>query len=138
MSSIGDIAAGLKTNLGTIDGINVVKYPRSNPIGQLIHMWTAGITYHRAMQMGLSEVTFMVQLTWPYNDDAVASQIYDFLEPTGARSVRQAIESDKTLGGVCDRVQVESVTPLEALVTQDNQPKLTATWTVRILLNGST
>src|SRR5512134_776053 len=110
MSSIGDIAAGLKANLDAIDGVNVSKYPRSNPVGPLIHMWPSStIVYHRANAMGLTEVEFTVQLSWPYNDDAgTASQVYSFIDPSGDHSVRQAIEADKTLGGFCDRLQVES------------------------------
>ena len=62
MSIIGDLAAGLKTNLDTLD-INVSKFPRSNPIGNLIHLWPSDIpSYHRAMQVGLVEVVFTVQL----------------------------------------------------------------------------
>lgn len=140
MSSIGDIAAGLKANLDSIDGVNVSKYPRSNPVGPIIHLWPAEFpAYHRAMQMGLSEVVFTVQLLWPYTDDAgTAAQVYDFLEPTGTRSVRAAIESDRTLGGACDRVTVESCSGLAVGVTQDNQPRLTVNWRVTILLTDTT
>lgn len=138
MSSIGDLAAGLKANLDTLD-IQVSKYPRSNPIGSLIHLWPSDIpAYHQAMQMGLTEIYFTVQLLFAYNDDAgTAARVYDYLEPTGSRSIRQAIESDRTLGGVADRVTVVSNSGLAPGVTLDNQPKLTSDWTVRILLNGS-
>lgn len=139
-SSIGDIATGLKANLDAIDGVNVSKYPRSNPVGPLIHMWPSDtLVYHRAMAMGFSEVVFTVQLLWPYTDDAgSAAQVYDFLEPTGARSIRQAIEADRTLGGVADRATCESCSGLSVGVTSDNQPRLTADWRVTIILNGST
>jgi hypothetical protein len=138
MSTIGDIAVGLKTNLDTIEGVNVSRYPRSNPVGPLIHMWPTEIVYHRASQMGLSELTFRVQLLWPYTDDAgSASQVYAFLDPSGERSVRQAIESDRTLSGAVEDVIVDPAGELVVTATQDNQLRLTADWTVRILLNGS-
>ena len=139
MSSIGDIAAGLKANLDAIDGVNVSKYPRTNPVGPLIHMWPSDtIVYHRANAMGFTAIEFTVQLLWPYSDDAgSASQVYDFLEPTGARSVRAAIESDRTLGGAVDQARCESCSGLAVGVTSDNQPRLTAEWRVSIILNGS-
>jgi hypothetical protein len=138
VSTIGDIAAGLKANLDVLP-VNVSKYPRSNPVGPLIHMWPVDpLVYHRAMQIGFSEVNFTVELWWPYTDDSgTASQVYAFLDPVGDRSVRQAIEADKTLGGVCDRVQVMSCSGLAVGVTQDNQPRLTSAWAVRIILDGS-
>lgn len=138
MSAIGDIAAGLKANLDPLP-VNVSRFPRSNPVGPIIHLWPSDIpAYHQAMGMGLSEIMFTVQLQWPYNDDAgTASQVYDFLEPTGARSVRAAIESDPTLGGAADDLICESCSGLAVGVTQANEPRLTADWTVRVLLNGS-
>lgn len=141
MSSVADIAAGLKANLDAMrSGVNVSKYPRSNPVGPLIHMWPADpITYGRAMQEGFTEIVFTVQLLWPYNDDAgTGAQVYDFLEPVGPRSIRQAIHADRTLGGVVDKATVESCSGIGVGVTSDNQPRMTSEFTVRIILDGST
>ena len=137
-STITDIATGLKANLDSIEGVNVSKYPRSNPVGSLIHMWPNEIPqYHKTMQTGLSEVVWTIELLWPYNDDAgTAAQVYDFLEPFGVRSVREQVESDKTLGGVASDVWCDSCTGLTAGVTQDNQPRLSAQWTVVVLVAG--
>ena len=137
-STITDIATGLKANLDAASlGVNVTKYPRSNPMGALIHFWPNEIQYHKTMQTGVSEVTWTIELLWPYNDDAgTAAQVYDFLEPFGDRSVRQAVESDKTLGGVASDVWCDLWTGLESGVTQDNQPRMSAKWTAVVLVAG--
>ena len=80
---------------------------------------------------------FTVQLVLDYIDDEKASQAYDYLDPVSTRSVRAAIESDKTLGGACDRLQVESASGLAASVTGDNLERLTAEWVVRVYVDGS-
>lgn len=135
--SIGAIAAGLKANLDTIDGINVSQIPRSNPVPPIIHMWPSEITYHRAMQMGMSQVTFTVQLIYAYSDDTTAFNVYDYLDAVGDRSVVAAIESDKTLGGAADTLQVDPTSGLALSVTATGEPRLTAEWTVTIY-TGST
>jgi hypothetical protein len=128
MSTIGDIAGALKTNLDAIDGINVSRYPRSNPVPPIIHMWPSEpFTYHRAIQMGLSELVFTVQLVYSYTDDqATAANVYAFLDPSGARSVRAAVESDRTLGGLVETLQCESNSGLAVSLTPENQPRLTS------------
>ena len=138
-STITDIATGLKANLDAASmGVNVTKYPRSNPMGALIHFWPNEIPqYHRTMQTGLSAIVWTIELLWPYNDDSgTAAQVYEFLDPSGPRSVRQAVESDPTLGGVADDVWCDSCSGLTAGVTQDNQPRLSAQWTVFVNVAG--
>jgi hypothetical protein len=139
VSTIGDIAAGLKANLDVIDGIHVSKYPRSNPVGTLIHLWPSEIpAYHEAMRRGLTTIVFTVQVIFPYNDDGgTASQLYAYLDPTGPKSVSAAIEADPTLGGVVDDTVCESTTGLAVTLTPDNQPRLTADFRVIVLYNGS-
>jgi hypothetical protein len=136
VSSISDVAAGLKANLDAIEGVNVSRYPLTNPVPPVLHMWPPGpIDYHIVMKPNVANFVFTVQLVLAYTtDQAPASNAYDFLAQEGPRSVREAIEADTTLGGACSDVIVESSTGLAASLTADNQPRLTSDWRVLIML----
>lgn len=65
-------------------------------------------TYHGAQQGGLPTYTMRVQMVVDHLDNREAfGRLNKLLSYDGADSVRVAIESDKTLGGVCQTLIVE-------------------------------
>ena len=103
MASIASIRAGLATNLATITGL------RTNSTGTIPDnvnppyaiVSPSSIDYHRAFSNALSTYNFTVTVVVGRGDDRTAQRNLDvYCSPTGSSSIRVAIESDRTLGGV--------------------------------------
>lgn len=100
MASISALRAGLATNLLTANVRSSGTLPALvNPPFALIV--PAGATYHRAFNNALTEYTFTVTLIVGQASERNAQNSLDaYCSATGTSSIRRAIESDKTLGGV--------------------------------------
>ena len=103
MASISEIRAGIATNLGTITGL------RSNATGTIPDnvnppyaiVAPSSVDYHRAFNNALSTYNFTVTVVVGRVDERTAQRSLDaYCSPTGDKSIRVAIESDKTLGGI--------------------------------------
>lgn len=106
MASITALRTGLATNLLTANVRSSATLPDLvNPPFALIV--PAGVSYHRAFNNALSEYTFTVTLIVGRASERSAQNALDaYCSATGSSSIRLAIESDKTLGGVAYAVVV--------------------------------
>lgn len=115
MASLADIRAGFAGNLATLQGIQVSAYVLGNPSLPTIWVRPApaeGIEYHKAFANGLENWTFLVQAFFAsgITDIGAQKKLDELLASTGATSVKAAIESDKTLGGLVKDLKVERCT----------------------------
>lgn len=98
-----EIAAALQTALATIDGLRVVEYIPDSLNPPMATVAIDGVRYHTAFGVGNPLYTFVVSLVVARSSDRIAQRrLGDYLSPTGAQSIRAAIEKDPTL---CDTVQ---------------------------------
>lgn len=106
MATIKQIREGIETRLGTVSGLrtsHVVK-PEISPPEAMVMAPTID-PYHGTMGKAnaLTEYQFEV---WVFTSAAWLRTGQDLLDeyasPTGAKSVKLAIEGDQTLGGVVD------------------------------------
>jgi len=101
------IQMGLQTALGIVPGLRVADHlpEQINPPIAVIQIQS--VTYHRAMGGGLSEWEFVVSVVAGRMGDRSAQRtLDDWMSFDGASSIRAAIESDTTLGGVCSTLKV--------------------------------
>lgn len=100
MATITELRNGLATNLLTANVRSSATLPDLvNPPFALIV--PAGVNYHRAFNDGLNEYNFTVTLVVGRASERNAQNALDaYCSATGASSIRRAVESDKTLGGV--------------------------------------
>lgn len=103
MASISDIRTALATNLGTISGLRTsptgVVPDNVNPPYAIIS--PSSVDYHRAFNNALSTYNFTITVVVGRVSERTSQRTLDaYCSPTGASSIRVAIESDKTLGGV--------------------------------------
>lgn len=139
-SVVGGLRSALRDNLkDNVLGVNVYPYYHPNPSPPLIHIWPSGeVNYHGAMQRGKVDYTFTVQVMVDWTEDGGSQSLLDtFYDPSGERSIVAAIESDRTLGGLAEEVQVTGAGPYEVLLTQDNRATLTVDFTVLVIVDGS-
>jgi len=111
MATITQIREGLAANLAALNGFQVSAYTLSNPTPPAIQVLPGEITYDLAMHRGLDEVVMLVQAFVALSSDIGSQKRLDeLLDPTGADSLKTAVESDKTLGGLVGSVHVTDAT----------------------------
>ena len=101
MASITAIRSGLATNLGTITGLRSGATIPDNVNPPYAIIQPSSVDYHRAFNNALSTYNFTITLVVGRVSERTAQNNLDaYCSPTGSSSIRVAIESDKTLGGV--------------------------------------
>jgi hypothetical protein len=138
MGLVSDIRAALADNLGTLEGINISPYLRSNPTLPTLMIMPGPpgggdfTEYHQTMGNGMERMTFTVRTEVGVLSDVGAQQKLDEFLDVDATGVMQAIESDKTLGSlVSDVIVRRSVAGLVS--AQDGSQKIAAEWEVEVL-----
>ena len=118
--SASDIHSGLAIALGTVPGLRVADHlpEQINPPVAVIQLQS--VTYHRSMQGGVSEWSFLVALVaGRMGDRAAQVQLDGWIAYSGAQSIRAAIESDPTLGGKCQTLIVADMVAVRPLTLGD-------------------
>jgi len=101
VASISAIRSGLATNLGTISGLRTGATIPDNVNPPYAIVAPSSVDYHKAFNNALSTYNFTVTLVVGRVSERTSQNSLDaYCSPTGTGSIRVAIESDKTLGGV--------------------------------------
>lgn len=110
MADIADLIDGLAANLATVDKLRVQgEILDTVPIPCAIVGPPTGIEYDAVMARGADLYTFTVRvLVARASERASQKALFGYASGTGAKSIKAAIESDKTLGGAADSVAVLS------------------------------
>jgi hypothetical protein len=131
-ATISQVRTGLATSLGTITGLHVRDYIPDQIIDPLAVVAPSTFTYHAAMQGGLMQMEFSVMLIVSRVSDRVAqSRLDGFASYSGASSVRAAVESDPSLGGIVSYEQVVDTVQIGTL-DQNGSVYLTMEFTVEV------
>lgn len=100
MTTLTQIRTGIATNLATIPGLRTAAV-----IPQMINPPVAiispdGIEYHKSFANGINTYNFTITVIVGQADSRTAQNLIDdYCSPTGASSIRVAIESNRTLSG---------------------------------------
>lgn len=113
--SLSDIRSGLATNLGTISSIRTYTEIPDNPVMPCAIIALESVEYDRTFGRGETEYTFTVRLIVARVTERRAQQKLDEFIDAGARSVKTAIESDRTLGGAAFDAVVERLNNIDAV-----------------------
>lgn len=114
--TIQQIRTGLANNLATIPGLRVsIDIPDNpNPPQAVIAIET--VAFDNAFAQGLTQYTFTVSLIASRVSERNAQRKLDDYTSNGAQSVKLAIESDKTLGGVAYDVRVTEMSNIGTVI----------------------
>lgn len=113
-STIEQIMLGLEARLATISGLRVseITPDQINPPQAIVGV-PAIPQYHATMAMGHFTLDLSVTLLVSVALDRVGQlRLAGYANPTGATSIRAAIETDKTLGGRVSDCYVKDFRPL--------------------------
>jgi hypothetical protein len=100
MASLSDIRDGIATNLATIVGLRTTGYIPGQVTPPYAIISPDGIEYHKSFHNGFNTYNFTISIVVGQAESRTAQTILDgYCSPTGATSIKSAIESDKTLAG---------------------------------------
>lgn len=107
MASISDLRNGIATNCGTVNGLRTSAIIPEDPKPPVAVVTFDRVDYDTAFGRGLDTYIFRVVLVVGRVDTRGAQQALDgFLSGSGSTSLKQAIESDRSLGGKANDLRV--------------------------------
>lgn len=109
-ATLAQIREALRSKLATALGaeVDVSAYRRSFPTPRSIQVWgTDGVEYDLANRRGLDlfQITIMAFSGSP-EDEAAQTRLDTWIDGAGSTSIKLAIETDQTLGGVVRSARV--------------------------------
>jgi hypothetical protein len=100
MTALTDLRTGLANRLATITGLRSSAYIPDNPQPPVAVVMPGRITYDQAFGRGSDEYQFTIMLIVGRVADRASQTTLDgYCESSGTRSVKAAIEGDRSLGG---------------------------------------
>jgi hypothetical protein len=109
--TITQIRSGLSTNLATISGLKTYAVIPENPMAPCAVVEFNGVTYDSAFaRSGGDEYTFSVRiLVHRVNATTGQDAVDEYCTPAGTRSIKAALEANKTLSGYAFDLRVTEV-----------------------------
>jgi hypothetical protein len=138
MASVSAIADGLKVRLATINGLRAYSYQPEQLNPPFAYPVLNGVTYHQTMGMGSSVTQYdwsVYVIVGRWVDRVAITNLDGFLSPTGASSIRAALEGDRKLGGACSDLMVSTSANISAL-EQDDAEYLQVSFSLTIYSEG--
>lgn len=130
--SITSIRNGLATNLATISDLRTAAEIPDNPSPPIAVVMLNTINYDEAMGRGTSQYNFTVTVIVGRASDRNAQRQLNAFASPGARSIKTAIESDKSLAGEAFDVRCESLSNIGAISLQGDTTYLAADFVVTV------
>lgn len=132
--SITAIRTALATNLGTISGLRTAAEIPDLPNPPIAVVSLDSVTYDQAYAKGMTSYTFTITVIVGRSAEREAQRKLDGFISTGANSVKNAVESDKTLGGYAYDCRVVSMNSVGSVTISDTT-YLAADFTVTVIAN---
>lgn len=120
-ATISQVSEGIATRLATITGLRTFSYQPDNAYPPFAFPSLNSIEYHKAFSGGMQTYSFTVTVVTGRVDEKSGQDELDaFASYDGAKSVRAALEADKTLGGVVDTLILSSSANVSAMSVGDS------------------
>ncbi len=132
--SISQIRTALATNLATITGLRTAAEVPDLPNPPVAIVALNSVSYDRAFAQGMTSYTFVITVIVGRAAEREAQRKLDAYISPGANSVKNAVESDSTLGGYAYDCRVVSMDSVGSLSISDTT-YLAADFTVTVIAN---
>jgi hypothetical protein len=132
--SISQIRTRLAANLATISGLRTAAEVPDLPNPPIAIVALNNVSYDGAFAKGLTNYTFLITVIVGRSAEREAQRKLDAYISPGATSVKNAVESDKTLGGYAYDCRVVSMNSVGSLTISDTT-YLAADFTVTVIAN---
>ena len=130
MATISQLRSGLATRLDTISGTHCYSYEPDVPIAPALIVASYTADYDLVMGDGTNYDFEVLVILGRQVDRSFQEQIDSYLQPSGATSIKAAVEGDQTLGGVASYAAVRNVS--SSLTSMDFAGVTYAVATVRV------
>jgi hypothetical protein len=101
MTDTSALRDAIETRLATISGLNTYDTVPDNPVIPFATVLPTGIEYDAGMSDGAHTWRFGILVAVHRASESTAQDALDaYCDPTGTRSIRAAINGDRTLGGL--------------------------------------
>ena len=123
MSTIAELREGIAVNLRTISGLAATALAAADPHAPYAYVLPSPtfIDFDSAFMRGADEYHFTVRVIAALAADQQGAQVLldGYLNPSGATSVKAAIEADSTLGGKAFDLRVQSASNYGTFIVND-------------------
>jgi hypothetical protein len=137
MADVTAIREALAAALAVIPDVQVNAYALSSATPPCIEVEPGSTTYDIAMGRGADRLKFTVRAFVALNLDIGAQMRLDLmLAGSGANSVKAAVETDRTLGGLVDSLRVTENMGYRRFVKEQAHVLLGSEWTVEVIASG--
>ena len=120
MPTVSQLRAGLATNLATITGLRTSALIPDAPQPPIAVVIPDSISYDTAFKRGMDTYEYTITVIVGRQSDRTAQSSLDgYCNPTGAQSIKTAIESDRTLGGVAQSLRVTDMKTYGSMTITD-------------------
>ena len=113
--SIADIRAGLAENIATISNLRVAAEILDNPSPPIAVIALNNVSYDLDFNRGMTLYNFTVTLVVGRVAERDAQRKLDAYAGNGDRSIKTAVQSDRTLGGAAFDVRLSEMSTIGAL-----------------------
>jgi hypothetical protein len=113
--AIAEIRAGLAANIATISGLRVAAEIPDNPSPPIAVIALNNVSYDLDFNRGMTLYNFTVTLIVGRVAERNAQRLLDQYAGNGERSIKTAVESDRTLGGSAFDCRLSEMSTLGAL-----------------------
>jgi hypothetical protein len=135
MSLFSDIRTGLTTRLATISGLHTHSFIPDQITPPVAIAGPVSVSYDTSYNRALDTLLWDVIIVVGRVDERSAqSALDDYCDPSGSRSVKAAIEADRTLSGYVVDARVTDLTSYQSLAIGEVQ-YLAATFRISIIAN---
>ena len=118
--TVTGMRTALAENLGTISGIRTYADIPDNPMMPAAVVQLVSTSYDGAFQRGMTEYQFVVTVIFGRVATSAAQRSMDqLIDDGGGRSIKTAIESDKSLDGNAFDVRVTEMTNITSITIGD-------------------
>jgi hypothetical protein len=130
---MSDLRQGLAEALRTIPSLRVYELLPDNPNPPGVAISLDRVVYDSVFARGCDEYEFTIHLFVARGDDRTAQvRIEDYIAGNGPSSIKAAIETDPTLGGVAQTVRVSEARNLGTQDRADGTSLMLVDFTVTI------
>jgi hypothetical protein len=136
MATVKDIRAGIAKNLANISGLRVTPYVPDSPNAPAAFVEPQTINYDQTFHRGLDEFDFDVTvLVQRVTSERTSQDNLDaYIASSGSKSVKSAIELDRTLGGLVQDCRVVSLSSY-GQVSYGDSTYLGAVFSIKVYSN---
>jgi hypothetical protein len=132
-AALSTLRAGIATALGSIANLRVYELVPDNPQHPSATVRVDRVSFDSTMARGSDEFEFIVTVVVGRADDRSAqTKLETYVAGTGSQSVKAALESDPTLGGVAMACRVQAAQNIGTLERADGTSLLAVDFIVSV------